>query len=322
MREGTIWKEKELQSAQISDFCRGRLLSYADTFDELAKNYGEESPAFSREDRQSVLAEKRIRENRQIMKEHMQEMARIMTEVAGEMIRCRPMEERKKRKIVNAMRQEGIRVEGLGYLEEEEDRTEIVLTMSTLRQEKIPAEEVADMFSVLLDRRLKVSVASPYLVEREPHCFVLEEEPEFVVLTGFSRATKEGEAVSGDNYAVMEAEKGCFTVLLSDGTGSGEEAGKDSGQVLDLMEKLIGAGYGRETAMEVVNTTWFSIGEDKKHPTLDICDVDLYGGSCELRKAGGAVTFLKREGQVEALGSGSLPLGIFQRTDTTPIAEA
>ena len=319
MREGTIWKEKELQSAQISDFCRGRLLSYADTFDELAKNYGEESPAFSGEDRQSVLAEKRIRENRQIMKEHMQEMARIMTEVAGEMIRCRPMEERKKRKIVNAMRQEGIRVEGLGYLEDGEDRTEIVLTMSTLRQEKIPAEEVADMFSVLLDRRLKVSVASPYLVEREPHCFVLEEEPEFVVLTGFSRATKEGEAVSGDNYAVMEAEKGCFTVLLSDGTGSGEEAGKDSGQVLDLMEKLIGAGYGRETAMEVVNTTWFSIGEDKKHPTLDICDVDLYGGSCELRKAGGAVTFLKREGQVEALGSGSLPLGIFQRTDTTPI---
>ena len=86
MREGSIWKEKELQSAQISDFCRGRLLSYADTFDELAKNYGEESPAFSSEDRQSVLAEKRIRENRQIMKEHMQEMARIMTEVAGEMI--------------------------------------------------------------------------------------------------------------------------------------------------------------------------------------------------------------------------------------------
>ena len=39
MREGTIWKEKELQSAQISDFCRGRLLSYADTLVDMEKEF-------------------------------------------------------------------------------------------------------------------------------------------------------------------------------------------------------------------------------------------------------------------------------------------
>lgn len=92
------------------------------------------------------------------------------------------------------------------------------------------------MISVLLNRRLQLSAASPFVIDRTPHSFILEEEARFLALTGFAKAIKENETVSGDNYAVIEAEKGRLTVILSDGTGSGEQAGKDSEQVLDLME--------------------------------------------------------------------------------------
>lgn len=319
MTTGFMTREKDLQTAQVSDLCRRRLLNYADTFYELARSYTREFQPEQQKDRQSLLTERRLWENRQVIRCHLTEMARIMTEVACEVMCYRPMEERKKRLIVQAMRQEGIRVENPCYASREDGRTEIVLTMSAIKKNGISAEEVADMISVLLDRRLKLSISSPYVVEKEPHSFVLEEETKYLVLTGFSRAVKENETISGDNYVVMETEKGKLTVILSDGTGSGEKAGKDSERVLDLMEKMLEAGYSDDTAIDMVNTALFAAGDDQNHPTLDICDIDLYRGSCELRKVGGAVTFLKRAGDVESLAAGSLPLGIFQQVEAVPI---
>lgn len=311
---GRRLREEELRTAQVSDLCRRRLLNYADTFNELSKSYdGEFQPIW--EDRQRLLSEKRLWENRQIIREHLSEMAKIMTEIAGEVVCFYPMEERKKRIITAALKEEGIRVENPSYLPRTAGKRAVALTMSTEKKGGASAEDVSDMISVLLDKRLQLSVASPCRVEREPHSFILEEEAQYLVLTGFSRAIRENETVSGDNFAVMEAEKGRITVMLSDGTGSGEKAGKDSERVLDLMEKMIEAGYSIDGAVNLVNTALFVTGEDRNHPTLDICDIDLYEGSCELRKAGGAVTFLKREDKVEQLKAGTLPLGIFQQMD-------
>lgn len=310
--------ENELRTAQVSEFCRRRLIHYADSFYELARSYeGNFSPGTA--DRQEILSERRLWENRQILKGHLHEMAKIMTNVACEVLCYRPMEERKKRLIVHAMKNEGIQAEDLCYMAGDDGREAIVLTMSTDRKIGIPAEEVADMISVLLNRRLQLSLTSPYMVEKEPHSYMLEEEARFVALTGFARVTEEDETVSGDNYAVLETERGKLTVMISDGTGSGEQAAGDSGRALDLMEKLLEAGYGTEAAVEMVNTAFFATGEDRNHPTLDLCSLNLYSGACEFRKVGAAASFLKRETGVELLAEGNLPLGVFQQTNIQPI---
>ena len=311
-------EESELRTAQVSDLCRRRLLNYADSFYELARSYDREFRPGT-EDRQTILSERRLWESSQILKSHLTEMAKIMTDVACEVLCYRPMEEKKKRLIIHAMRNEGIRVENPCYLTRDDGREAIVLTMSTEKRMGISAEETADMISVLLNRRLQLSVSSPFVIEETPHSYILEGETRFLALTGFARAIKENETVSGDNYAVLEAERGRLTIMLSDGTGSGEQAGNDSGQVLDLMEKFLEAGYSTDAAIKMINTALFALGEDRNHPTLDICEVDLCGGSCELRKVGGAATFLKREEKVEQLAEGNLPLGIFQQAQLEPI---
>ena len=311
-------REEELRTAQVSELCKRKLLNYADTFKELSRSYdGEFKPVWN--DRQRLLSEKRLWENRQIIREHLTEMAKIMTEVASEVVCFCPMEEKKKRMVTAALKEEGIRVENLSYLPRATGKRDVSLTLSTEIKGGISADEVADMVSVLLDRRFQLSVTSPCRVDREPHSYILEEEAGFQVLTGFSRVTKENETISGDNFAVIETEKGRVTVMLSDGTGSGEMAGKDSGRVLDLMEKMLEAGYSVDGAVNLVNTALFVVGEDRNHPTLDLCDIDLYGGNCRLYKAGGAVTFLKREEKVEQLKAGTLPLGIFQQVDIPSI---
>jgi stage II sporulation protein E len=318
-----IWHKgevRELQTAQISDLCRRKLLNYADSFQELARSYDREFEP-EQGSRETLLMERRLWENGQIISGHLTEMAKIMTEAACEVLEFSPMEGRKKRMLVQALAEEGIHVEGPCYLPREDGRKALVLTMSTQRNAKVSAEDAADMISVLMDRRFAPSASSPYMVETVPQSFILEEEAGFLVLTGFSRAVKETETVSGDNYTVLEAEKGRVTVMLSDGTGSGEKADRESGKVLDLMEKMLEAGYGTDTAINMVNTALFAAGEDDNHPTLDICDIDLYTGNCELRKVGGAVTFLKRPEEVERLITGNLPLGVFQQVEIQPVCK-
>lgn len=306
--------EKELRTAQISDLCRSRLLNYADTFSELAKSY-DGRPVESGQDRQKFFYERRLWESRQIIRGHLTEMAHIMTEVAGSVLSYRPMEEKKRKTITQVMRGEGIKIENPCYIQGEDGRESIVVTMSSDKKPGISAEDVTDMLSVLLDRRLELCVTSPCTIEESPHTFMLEDETKYIALTGFARATKENETISGDNYSVVRAEKGKLTVMLSDGTGSGEKAGQESGEVLDMMERMLEAGYHSRAAVQMMNASVFALGEDMNHPTLDLCEINLYQGTCELRKMGGAVTFIKHDSDVEKIVTGSLPLGIFQYQD-------
>lgn len=96
------------------------------------------------------------------------------------------------------------------------------------------------MLTVLLGKHLQPSPGSPYLIEREPHCFQFTEEPKYVALTGVSRAVKEGEKISGDQYAMLESEKGRLLLLLSDGTGAGEDASRGQRQSIGSHGKNAG----------------------------------------------------------------------------------
>ena len=146
-RENRREENREMRTAQISDLCRRKLLNYADTFYELARSYDGEFRADD-EDRQSVLAERRLWENRQIIKGHLKEMAKIMTDIACEVMCYRPMEERKRKMLIQAMREEGIAAADPCYVPQDNGRETVVLTMSADRDFGIPAEDAADMISL------------------------------------------------------------------------------------------------------------------------------------------------------------------------------
>ena len=252
------------QCAQISLLCRQKLMGYAESFEELGKSFRQEIQ-ITGEDRQNILEKCMLWQSRQIMGDHLQEVARIMERVAGEELGYCPLEEKKRKSLVQALKSEGIIARDLCY------------------------------------------------VEQEPHCFLFTEEPKYIALTGVSRAVKEGEKVSGDQYATMESEKGKLILLLSDGTGSGEDASRGSGRVMDLMEKMLEAGFGTEASVNLLNSALYAQNEEDDHPTIDLCSLDLYTGECEICKVGGVATFWKTSGRVLCVGGESLPLGIFQK---------
>ena len=303
-------KLEKNQCAQVTMLCRQKLMGYAESFDELGKSFRQEVQ-ITGNDRQGILEKYLFQQSRQIMGDHLQEVARLMERVAGEELDYQPLDEKKKKNLIQALRAERIIAKDLCYIRDARIRG-ISMTLWTDKM-RCEASQVADMLTVLLQKNLQASPGSPYLVEREAHCFLFIEEPEYIALTGVSRAVKEGEKVSGDQYATLESENGKLILLLSDGTGSGEDAVKGSSRVMDLMEKMLEAGFGSEASVNLLNSALYAQNEEEDHPTIDICSLDLYTGECEICKVGGAVTFWKNSRGVESIGAETLPLGIFQK---------
>lgn len=306
--------KQESMHIEVSDYGKRRLLTYADSFRELARSF-EGGFDFQAQDRQTLLEAKKLWENRQVLCDNLYEMAHIMTRVASEVFRYRPLDEKKQKTIIHALRAEGIMITDIFYIERPGERKGLGITMYTERQGGYTGEEIGDMLSVLLNQRMELSVTSPYVVDQIKRNYVFVEEARYTILTGSARAVKENETTSGDNFAVIESEKGKITVMLSDGVGSGENASRASEKVLDLMEKMLEAGYGMDTAVSLVNNALIAQGEEQNMSTLDICDIDLYEGSCEFLKIGAAASFIKRGYLVEQVESHNLPLGIFQAVD-------
>ena len=67
-------QKREEWSLQIPDLCRQQLLSYAESFRELAKSFGGDFVAH-RSDRRELLEEHRLWENRQVISSNLIEVS-------------------------------------------------------------------------------------------------------------------------------------------------------------------------------------------------------------------------------------------------------
>ncbi len=298
----------------FGEYGRKRLLTYADSFRELAGSFtGVEFE--EKRSREELLKERRSYESQQALKDNLEEMSQILQKVAEEAVVCIHLPERVKKRVARLLWKERIVVKDMYYIEEQNSgRYTLSVTMYSERTGGYTVRDVADMLSVVLDKRLNVSTRSPYLVDHCERTFFFVEDTPFLVLTGYARATREQEKVSGDNYSIMEMDCGKLVVLLSDGMGSGERADRESRTVIERMETLLEAGHSEASAINIVNNTLLAAGEPVNMSTLDVCSLDLYTGKCEFRKMGAAASFIKSSVFVEPITMNRLPLGIFFRS--------
>lgn len=325
MRKQTEGKEDERLEI-IPEYGRQKLLAYAESFRDLADLFEDEqaeTEAMGTEpvDRQEYLCRRRIQENQGLLAEHLKEMAHIMATVARETCSYRPMGERRFRQMSVLLKESGILLKNFFEMEHEDGRREISLTMRQMggkharfgELEHIATEDVADYLSVAMNRRLCVAKNTPMYLAGEYNTYYFLEEPPYHLLTGFAKAVKESEKASGDSYSFYEADTGRLLVLLSDGVGSGEEARRESSRVVEMMERLLEAGFGKEAAVQMVNGALAAAGQEQAMSTLDVCDIDLYTGNCEFVKVGAACTYIKRGRLVDRLSTQNLPLGVFRQ---------
>lgn len=319
MRKQLVNGEAPFDSV-LPEYGKKKLLMYADSFRDLANTFTdmqrlEEEEDSEINDRQEFLWKRRLVENRDLMADHLNEMAQIMTQVAEESYKPVHISERKIRQLVHALKEEDVLLKDIYMMEKEDGRRELNLTIRAVKGTVPTVEEIGNLLSVLLNFRLMETKSSPIFVGKDWDTYRYIEEPKFHILTGVAKAVKETESVSGDNYAFVEAKEGSMTAILSDGMGSGEKACKDSEFVVDLIEKFLEAGFSKETAVQMINGSLIAGGETQNMSTLDLCQMDMYTGVCEFIKIGSAPSYIKREHLVDQISARNLPLGVFYEMD-------
>jgi stage II sporulation protein E len=128
----------------------------------------------------------------------------------------------------------------------------------------------------------------------------------------FARAScgKDGKTVCGDTSSAFRGEGGKYIMTISDGMGSGKEAERDSMLTVSFLEKLLKAGFDKESALKLVNSVLMLKSNEETFATVDITVINLVTGLAEFVKAGAAPTYVKRGTSVYELGCSSLPAGI------------
>ena len=307
------------EAVYLLEYEKNKIKSCAKSLQNLAGIFLVEPTENNGEDRQALLQKQERRESRELLSDNLRELAHIMQQVAEERVRIIRLGERREKSIAKMLMLEGILLEDFYLLEKKNGRREAVLELRQSRsgrQDKLrTANEVADYLSVLINMKLKPVDCSPFFVTEEAQTMYFEEEYRYSVLTGFARAVKETEKVSGDNYSFLETGDGSFHLILSDGMGSGEKACRDSTTVVEMMEYFLDAGFSQKLAVQMINDSLIAAGDEKNMSSLDLCSINRHEGECTFVKAGAADAFLKRDGYVECITAATLPLGVFHKTE-------
>lgn len=253
-------------------------------------------------------------ENRLAVAEQLQEVACTMQKISSDVGAVSCISESLEEQIRKQLGRHHVQVKQIWMLSRPEEKWKLFLTMRVRSGQCMTTREVARQLSCVCERSLVPSRDSRSVLNSETKTIIFVEDVNYKVLHGVAKITRERETVSGDNYICTNTDDQ-FLMCLSDGMGSGMEACQESEAVVDLMEQFLVAGFSRETAAKMVNSTLILQRKNGMFSSIDLCVVNLYTGVCEILKAGAATTFIRRGSSVETITSTSMAAGLMPQLD-------
>ena len=147
---------------------------------------------------------------------------------------------------------------------------------------------------------------------------LLEAEP-LAVSVGIAAMKKRGEKVSGDKGTYFKTDEGVLCVILSDGMGTGDEAARDSGEVVAILEKFLRSGVDPAAAMKILNSVMLLKSQDSwGYATADLMCVDLFTGDTSFYKYGAAPSYVSSPRGVQRIKGETLAAGLDAGEGTAP----
>lgn len=136
----------------------------------------------------------------------------------------------------------------------------------------------------------------------------------FTAESAYATAAGEGGEISGDSVSCFETADGRFFAIVSDGMGRGSVAHDTSGFCISCLSRLLSAGCGKNTALEILNSL-IRQRTGECSATVDLFEFDLVTGSASFWKSGAAPSFVKRGDSLFRIKSRTLPIGLLDNVD-------
>lgn len=258
----------------------------------------------------------RLIENREAVAGQLTEMANMMTLVADDIYEDPlPSDLSLQDRITRMLKQHHVVVRKLVVSRKKDGKYELYITMYAKGSRCISTREIGRYLSAVTETSMVPGKDSRRVINGQPDTVCFVQDTAFRVLHGVARAVKPGQQVSGDNFTFVETDNGQAVACISDGMGSGVRACRESGTVMELLEHFLEAGFCKETALKMINSTMVMSDGEPSCSTVDVCAVDLYEGVCEFMKLGAAATYIKRDHWIEFVQSASLPVGVLHQTE-------
>ena len=258
----------------------------------------------------------RLSECRELVGQQMQAVGEIMYALSGEMGEDCVFLEGAEENLKKTLRKQGFHPKEVQVTEEKQGRCrQVKIILPTCGGKGVCREKILPMVKEMLGCPMVLMEEGTCKVDGEGRTCTLSfrEAPAFAIHTATAFAPAEEGNPTGDAAAFLETETGRALLALSDGMGTGEAAAKESRTAIELLEQFTEAGFERELAVKMINSTLLLRRGEETYATLDICEVDLYDGHAEFVKLGAAASFLWRNGRVISLRSATLPAGILKQ---------
>ena len=169
------------------------------------------------------------------------------------------------------------------------------------------AEDYLDKLSAVLGMRLCRTKSD---AECTGKLTLMEAEP-LAVSVGIAAMKKKGEKVSGDRGTYFKTDSGVLCVILSDGMGCGDNAAKESGEVIEILEKFLRSGIDPAVAMKMLNSVMLlRRGDNWGFATVDLMCVDLFSGETGFYKYGAAPSYVKNGKNIRRIRCSSFAPGL------------
>jgi len=265
----------------------------------------------------SEMWRSRLAEGRELIANQFNNMAKSVDEIMEEFSSDFNEDKDSEKKIIRILEKYDIEIDDVFAIKDKNERLNIQITCNCCNGRNLCVKKMLPLINDCVGYKMKLKADGCKINPITNKCTAMfEEVPKFGVTTSVSRACKDGQTIFGDNFNFGEGYDGSYMMVISDGMGSGPQAGRESKAVVELIEKFTGAGFSRTTAINTVNSIMsLKFSEDEKFSTVDLSAIDLYSGEVDFMKVGAVASIVKSSDTIDIIKSRSLPIGILDEAD-------
>ncbi|GGJ08997.1 stage II sporulation protein E [Alicyclobacillus cellulosilyticus] len=261
----------------------------------------------------------KLKEQRSLISAQLTGVAGVIRELAAEIEKDNASASAGEEQVLAALEQLGLFVDHVHIVSLDPGKVEVEVSQPSPGAFEHSVKVIAPLLSGIVGEHITVAKVSGG--DAGPCTSVFTSARVFDVETAVATVARDGRLVSGDSHTAVDLENGRFAVALSDGMGNGERARRESKAAIDLLRRLLQAGFDEKLAVRTVNSTLLLRSKEEMFTTLDMVLIDLFSAKAEFLKVGSAPSFVKRGDAVHTITGSSIPIGILQDIDVQAIEE-
>lgn len=261
----------------------------------------------------------RLSQGRKILADHVSNITVMLDNLLNTLSSQFVVDTDSERKIKRELRKCSVEYKNIFCYLNLEGRLKIKVSLDSIISSGVD-KKLESIISRAIRKNIKIIEESSVNLDHNERVITLQEPYRYNVISYGAKIPKDGEVQTGDSYIFETTQNGNYITILSDGMGSGPQAGIESMSTVDLVEKFIDSGFDENTTINTVNSIMgMKFSENEKYATLDMSKVDLYNGNITFVKIGAVSSFIKRGNDVQVINSKNLPFGLVDEVDIDPI---